>query len=140
MIRQLLKRFEPKANKYLLDKQKTQGLLTKASSKAVENRTGLKGIYHKLQLLFEAIKAWKSGVYPHFPKKSLVMIVAAILYFLAPIDLIPDFLLGFGIVDDAAVLAFVVKHLGKDLEQFEKWKEIEDKTIEIHDSFPSKKE
>lgn len=138
MINLLLKRFEPKAKTYLSDNQKTQGLLTRASSKAVKNRTGLKGIYHKLQLLFEALKSWKSGAYPHFPKKSLVMIVAAILYFLAPIDLIPDFLLGFGIIDDAAVLAFVVKRLGKDLEQFEKWKENEKKTIDIQESFPKK--
>jgi uncharacterized membrane protein YkvA (DUF1232 family) len=43
---------------------------------------------------------------PIFPK---LIIPAAIIYVLSPIDLIPDFILGLGQVDDIAVLFFSIR-------------------------------
>jgi uncharacterized membrane protein YkvA (DUF1232 family) len=49
------------------------------------------------------------------------MIIAAIVYFVMPLDLIPDFLAGFGFVDDAAVLGWTVKTLSSDIDAFTEW-------------------
>ncbi|MFY4776795.1 YkvA family protein [Metabacillus sp. RGM 3146] len=130
MFNRILKKYAPRAKAYLNDKKKTEGLLKNAAVKASKNRGSLKSVWQRLTLLAEALKAWKTGEYPHFPRKSLIMIVIAILYFVTPLDFIPDFIFGFGILDDAAVIAFVVKQIGKDLNDFEKWKEQRDRTID----------
>ncbi|MGE7780376.1 YkvA family protein [Peribacillus sp. NPDC097264] len=48
-------------------------------------------------------------------KKTKVALVASILYVIVPTDLIPDFIVGFGQVDDAAVLLYLGKCLYTDL-------------------------
>ncbi|MFJ7744682.1 YkvA family protein [Peribacillus sp. NPDC097295] len=48
-------------------------------------------------------------------KKTKVALVASILYVIVPTDLIPDFIVGFGQVDDAAVLLFLGKCIYTDL-------------------------
>ncbi len=44
-------------------------------------------------------------------KKELAILVAAILYFLSPIDLIPDYIPVVGIVDDVAIATLVAAYL-----------------------------
>ena len=50
-----------------------------------------------------------------------MLIVAAILYFVTPIDLIPDAVPGAGLMDDATVLAFVLAKLEIELDRFSTW-------------------
>jgi uncharacterized membrane protein YkvA (DUF1232 family) len=52
---------------------------------------------------------------------NIVLIVAAILYFVTPIDLIPDAVPGAGLMDDATVLAFVLAKLELELDRFSTW-------------------
>ena len=47
----------------------------------------------------------------HWAKK--VLVVAALAYFIVPVDSIPDFTPLVGYLDDAAVIAAVIKTLGK---------------------------
>jgi uncharacterized membrane protein YkvA (DUF1232 family) len=44
-----------------------------------------------------------------------------IIYFVSPIDLIPDFIPVAGYVNDAAVIAFVVRQVKIDLDKFTAW-------------------
>ena len=44
-----------------------------------------------------------------------------VLYFLMPIDVIPDVLIGLGFVDDAAVIAWVMNSVGPELGKFRQW-------------------
>ncbi len=53
-------------------------------------------------------------------KKSKFAIVAAGLYLVLPTDLIPDFIIGFGQVDDLAVAGFVFKTVYEDLKKSKK--------------------
>jgi uncharacterized membrane protein YkvA (DUF1232 family) len=64
-----------------------------------------------------------NGQYREIPTKSILSVIAALLYFVSPIDAIPDFLLGFGFIDDAAIIAFTVRQISKDLDSFKQWKE-----------------
>lgn len=68
-------------------------------------------------------KAWALHEYRAVPWKSLVYVVGAIIYFVNPIDVIPDFLVGIGFVDDIAVAAAVVNAVHSQLESFRDWEE-----------------
>jgi uncharacterized membrane protein YkvA (DUF1232 family) len=65
-----------------------------------------------------------SGAYREIPYGSIVAAVAAILYFVSPIDFIPDFIPVVGLVDDVFVIGFVLKKIHSDLEKYEKWKSL----------------
>lgn len=117
------KKYESKANDYMNDKEKADGLLKEAMKKANNKKGALSEVWEKLQLLFDIFRAWIKGDYKEIPTKSIIMIIAGILYFVSPIDLIPDFIVGLGLVDDAAVIGFVIKSISDDLESFKEWKE-----------------
>ncbi|CAM3765296.1 YkvA family protein [Mesobacillus thioparans] len=117
------KRFESKAKEYIKRPEKTDTLIKDAGKKADENKGALAESWDNLQLLFDLVGAWRRGEYRKIPTGSLMTIIAAIIYFVSPIDLIPDFIIGLGIVDDAAVIGFVLKQITNDLEKFRFWKE-----------------
>lgn len=48
--------------------------------------------------------------------------VAALLYFVTPLDAIPDWFFGVGLVDDLAVLAWVMRTWQAELAAFEQWR------------------
>ncbi|KIQ60274.1 YkvA family protein, partial [Pseudomonas fluorescens] len=54
--------------------------------------------------------------------KSMLSVVAGLMYFLSPLDAIPDILPMFGMFDDIAVLAWVMKTLDTELEAFRAWR------------------
>ena len=55
--------------------------------------------------------------------KSVLIPSIAIIYVLSPIDLIPDFLLGFGAVDDLIILTFAIPFIVKEVDKFLAWEE-----------------
>jgi uncharacterized membrane protein YkvA (DUF1232 family) len=54
---------------------------------------------------------------------TVIMTVAALVYFLAPIDAIFDALPAFGLIDDAAVLAWVISEIRGELDDFRVWEQ-----------------
>ena len=81
-------------------------------------------IWEKLQLLFQITKDWINGTYKEIPIGSIVMIFAGLAYFIAPLDFIPDPILGAGLIDDAAILGLVIRQVGGDLEKYKAWKSL----------------
>lgn len=79
----------------------------------------LKHVLAKLRTLLDLIYAWVTGKYSGVSKANLVLIVGAVVYFLMPIDFVPDVIPGLGFVDDAAVIAWVVDAVRNELEKFE---------------------
>jgi uncharacterized membrane protein YkvA (DUF1232 family) len=57
-------------------------------------------------------------------------VAAAIVYFVVPFDGIPDFLFGWGLVDDAAVISYVVAQLSSELEAFDAWQEAQQQEVQ----------
>lgn len=110
------------AKEFLNNQEKTEGLLDKAIKKANDKKGSLSEVWDKLQLLFELIKAYSKGEYKNVSKSTIMTVIGAILYFVSPLDLVPDFLVGIGIIDDAAVIGYTLKKLGTEIEEFKKWK------------------
>jgi uncharacterized membrane protein YkvA (DUF1232 family) len=99
-------------------------LLKDALEKASNNK-GNKGVVDlilvKLTLLGRLIKAFVKGEYREIPTETLLKILASFIYFISPIDLLPDFLPVLGLTDDLALLGWVVNSITVDLDKFEEW-------------------
>lgn len=102
------------------DKDKLQKLIDDAKNKKA---TGpIDKVFEDIKLLIGIIADYISGDYREVPWGSLVLIVCAIIYFVSPIDLIPDFIPVAGYIDDAVVMAFVIKQINSDLQKYKEWK------------------
>ena len=78
-------------------------------------------VKEKFFTLGRLLRAYAQGEYREIPWKSLLLIVAAILYFINPIDVIPDLMPLVGLTDDFAVLFMVYKAIGADIDKFLEW-------------------
>ena len=76
-----------------------------------------------LPLLVRLLKAWKDGSYRGLSVRTLASLAAALLYVLSPVDLVPDFIPGIGLIDDVAVLALLLHSLAQDLAAFRVWEQ-----------------
>ena len=75
----------------------------------------------KFYTLARLLRAYTRGEYRTIPWKSLLLIVAALVYFINPVDIIPDLMPVVGFTDDFAVLYLVYKSVGEDIEKFLLW-------------------
>ncbi len=80
-------------------------------------------IIQNLKLLFPLIRDYWKGTYRDVSVKSMVIFIVALAYIISPVDLIPDWILGFGQIDDAAVLGLSLYFLEKDLTKYKEWKD-----------------
>lgn len=87
-------------------------------------------VRQKISLLVRMVKAFSKREYTTIPIKSITSIVAALVYFISPIDFIPDFLPVIGLTDDFALLVWLFNALADDIETFRIW-EREQKTVII---------
>ncbi len=86
-------------------------------------RKEIKRVIEKVKVLLEMIGAYAKGDYKRIPQKTLILIVAALIYLANPFDLVPDFIPGIGFLDDARVILFVFQSIFEDIQEFERWKE-----------------
>jgi len=97
-------------------------LIHKADKKAVEKgRTVLGDAWDSLNTCFRMLRAYARGSYRKIPWKSLVAVVGAIVYFLMPLDFIPDLIFGIGFADDVALILWTVKSIQGDIEMYTEW-------------------
>jgi uncharacterized membrane protein YkvA (DUF1232 family) len=82
-------------------------------------------MFYKLQdtvvALARMIRLWWLGDYKNISKKSVIAVVAALIYFVNPFDLIPDFIPILGQIDDIIILSYLTKVLNKEVERFMAW-------------------
>lgn len=74
------------------------------------------------------LRSFVKKEYTDIPIGTITAVVSALVYFVSPIDLIPDLLPG-GYIDDAAVIGACLKLINSDVEDYIKWRRINDKVI-----------
>jgi uncharacterized membrane protein YkvA (DUF1232 family) len=109
------------AEEYSNDRSRVGTLLSGAERKAERDRDRLGEIWDTLGALIRLLRAWARGRYTVVPWRTLVFAIAGVLYFVDPLDLIPDPIPVIGYLDDATVLAFVLRAIRKDVERFLAW-------------------
>jgi uncharacterized membrane protein YkvA (DUF1232 family) len=117
-----------KANEYAGDPGKLSTLLDRASRKAEAKKGPLSEVRDSLMTCLRLLRACARKQYS-LPWQSLSLIVAAVVYFVMPLDLIPDFILSLGFADDAALLAWTFRQVRSDLDDFRRW-ELEREAVE----------
>ncbi len=112
-----------KAEDILNDRYATEALLDEAYKKANEQSSTFKKVKNDFATLLRMLRAWVGGEYKKIPWRVLVMGIAGLVYFVNPMDVIPDFIAGFGFIDDLTVMGFVLASMKGDLEDFRKWQD-----------------
>ena len=110
-----------RAEEYAKNPQKVSELLAHAQAKAERNRGRMEEALEGFQSLCRLVSAWRQGRYTVVPWRTIVLSMAALIYFVNPFDLVPDMLPVVGFLDDAGVLAFVLQSIRKDIDRFLEW-------------------
>ncbi len=72
--------------------------------------------------LFELIRDYWNKRYTEVPWWTIGAAATSLLYILDPMDIVPDFIPGIGLLDDASVLSVCLFMIRRDLEKYTAWK------------------
>lgn len=95
--------------------QKERSILDKAKKLDVSK---FQKLLNQILLAAGLLKDFKSKAYVQIPWVTLATAAFALLYFLNPFDLIPDYIPGVGYIDDAIVVAALFKSVQGDLKKY----------------------
>lgn len=105
-------------------KNKLFRLISSAALKLRENSEkngGGLNLQKNAALLLRMLIAFYKGDYRSISKATIFKIVIALVYLVSVIDFIPDFIFGIGLLDDAAVIVWIMDAIHEELLRFEKW-------------------
>ena len=75
----------------------------------------------ELQVIVRMIRAHFSGTYTAFSISTILTLVFGLVYFITPIDLIPDFIPALGFTDDVSLIYMIIRSLAEDVAHFKEW-------------------
>ena len=94
-------------------------------SKKLETLNGGNPLINQLmdhvQLFLRMITKSFTGEYSAFSNKTLLSLVLGLLYFVTPMDVVPDFIPLLGFSDDLSIIYFIIKNFKSDIEAFKVW-------------------
>jgi uncharacterized membrane protein YkvA (DUF1232 family) len=102
------------------DPEKLQKIAEESYKSGAARSGPFKDVMDDFRALIRLVVAYARGNYRAIPADSLVVIIAGLVYVVSPVDLVPDVLPG-GFVDDAVVVAWVVRMVRGELEAFRAW-------------------
>ncbi|ASK33806.1 YkvA family protein [Alloalcanivorax mobilis] len=93
-----------------------------AAAKAWRQRDRLGEEAAELRLMAAMLRDWALRRYPEVPWATLVTLAGVLVYFLMPLDAIPDAIIGLGLIDDLALLHRSRRWIGGDLDAYRRWR------------------
>ena len=109
-----LKKGYKKAEILLHDENKLEIFLQK-----IENKLTIVPIVGNalsyIPVMISMIRSYVRKEYTEIPIGSIISMISALIYFVSPVDIIPDFLPVVGYLDDAAVVAACIKLIKSEL-------------------------
>lgn len=130
LIEKGLQMFQSRAAEYIRDRGKLGKLLNLAMRKGL-NSEKLKDVWGNIQIFINCVRDWMSGDYRDISKSTILIVVAALLYLVSPLDLVSDFIPLTGLVDDVTIIGFVFKQVSEDLEKYRIWKKEQTPSSEV---------
>ena len=119
--RLVFKHAKTRAATIIKDPKKLVRLIQEAIAKMDRHKGALKEILDDLKLIFRLLKAWINGDYREVSLETIILLIAAVAYFLMPIDAIIDAIPVIGYVDDIAVIGFVLASVKGEVDKFRQW-------------------
>jgi uncharacterized membrane protein YkvA (DUF1232 family) len=123
MKKSVLKMF--RQAKRILEEQSQLKALFGQVSKKLQTLSGshkqINELLEHVQLFLRMIKKSFSGEYSSFSNKTLLSLVFGLLYFVTPMDVVPDFIPLLGFSDDLSIIYFIIKNFKSDIEAFKVW-------------------
>lgn len=115
-----LSRYIKKASSTLKDSDRVNSLLKSAKEKLADVSTDS----NKMGEFVTILKAFGGMVKQsvsgsnQFSWQTILLVTAGLIYFLTPVDLIPDFIPVLGLSDDVSVIFFIYKSLKEDIDSY----------------------
>ena len=81
----------------------------------------------ELAVMLSMVRAYSKKQYTAVPTKTILFCIGAIIYIVYPFDLIPDYVIGFGQMDDILVIGLLLRTIHPDLVQYKRWQEMNGK-------------
>lgn len=100
-------------------------LIRDAYSHLTANAGALSAVWDDIRTALRLLVAWTRRSYRQVSGASLLILVAALVYFVTPLDVIPDTLGAIGFVDDIAVIQSAVETVRTELDRFRAWEKTE---------------
>ena len=120
LIEEFKEKWMSKAQEYIKTPEKIKNIIPQIQEYL--SKKGLSEIKENILLLIDYMSDIVNGNYKDYSVKSLLFVVAAMIYLVSPIDVIPDFIFGIGLTDDVAVIVFVLREVSLELDKYNKWK------------------
>ncbi|MEO1050839.1 MAG: YkvA family protein [Bacteroidota bacterium] len=118
------KRAKEKATAILKSNDRLKRLILAAGEKIARvGKEGLKTdkLVNKVKIIMRMMKAYLNGTYRAIPWKSMIILAAALVYFVNPMDLIPDFVPVSGFIDDFSIMLWVFNNFQKEIDAYVAW-------------------
>jgi len=122
-----------RAAKIVRDPKELRRLVEEAIRKMGSRKDIAGEILDNLRSSCRLISAWASGAYRDVSLETVILLIAAVIYFLMPIDAIPDVIPVVGFMDDIAVIGFVIASVRGEIEKFRQW--VKRASVPISDKF-----
>lgn len=119
---EIINKFSARAHSIYYDNERLNKLIND-SIKTLKDNKAFSDLMDDVRLSIELIKQYIKGDYTSLSKGNLILIIVGFLYLVHPLDIIPDFIVGAGFLDDAAVFAYILKMIQHEIEAFKEWKE-----------------
>ena len=119
-LEEIQKRFK-KAEALLKDDVRMESFLEKIEKK-IKWIPFLAQEFKNIPTKVSMVRSYLRGNYTKIPKRTILAIVSALIYFLSPIDVVPDWIPLLGQLDDAIVIASCWNLVNKDVEDYRQWK------------------
>lgn len=84
-----------------------------------------------LPTMISLVRNYMKKEYTDIPIGTVIAIISALIYFVSPIDIVPDSIPVIGYFDDAAVVGACWKLVESDIDEYERWREENGKIMDI---------
>ncbi len=115
-----------RARQYLRGERDVRGLAAAAAPGGQDSH----GLFADLAASWRLARAYLRGDYRAVRLRSVLAVLGGLLYFLSPVDLIPDVIALLGLTDDAIVLSLVFGVVRQELAGFRAW-EFESSQLDV---------
>ena len=72
-------------------------------------------------VLLSMLQAYIKKQYTDVSIATILAAVAGLIYVVNPMDIVPEYILGVGVLDDAAIVGIILQAMHMDLNKYKKW-------------------